>query len=69
MLRHELEEFAEAAELDPERIRRWAQLNVVQAGFWGRRHGFGRARAGGHLDQLVALCDELALRWSDPSRT
>ncbi|MFI5697908.1 aminoglycoside phosphotransferase family protein [Kribbella sp. NPDC051586] len=63
LLNHELELFAETAELDPERIRRWAHLNMVQSAFWGRRHGFGRARAGSELDRFIALCDELALSW------
>ncbi|WP_432878387.1 aminoglycoside phosphotransferase family protein [Kribbella sp. CA-245084] len=65
LLNHELELFAEAAELDPERIRRWAHLNMVQSAFWGRRHGFGRARSGSQLDRFIALCDELALSWND----
>jgi streptomycin 6-kinase len=63
VLQHELELFAAAAELDPERIRRWAQLNMVQSAFWGRRHGFGRARGGSQLDRFIALADELAVRW------
>ncbi|MER7248909.1 aminoglycoside phosphotransferase family protein [Kribbella sp. NPDC000426] len=64
ILEQELELFAETAELDPERIRRWAHLNMVQSAFWGRRHGFGRARAGSELNRFIALCDELALSWS-----
>lgn len=63
VLNRELEEFAESAELEPERIRRWAQLNMVQSAFWGRRHGFGRARGGSELDRFIALADELALSW------
>ncbi|HWD83496.1 MAG TPA: aminoglycoside phosphotransferase family protein [Kribbella sp.] len=63
VLNHELELFAEAAEIDPHRIRRWAHLNMVQSAFWGRRHGFGRARTGSELDRFIALCDELALSW------
>ncbi|MFD8598951.1 aminoglycoside phosphotransferase family protein [Kitasatospora sp. NPDC059646] len=31
--------YAEAAELDPERVRRWAQVRAVTAAHWGRRHG------------------------------
>jgi streptomycin 6-kinase len=65
VLQHELELFAETAELDPERIRRWAQLNMVQSAFWGRRHGFGRARSGSQLDHFIALADELAVHWTD----
>ncbi|MEU4195876.1 aminoglycoside phosphotransferase family protein [Kribbella sp. NPDC026611] len=63
LLNHELDLFAETAEIDPQRIRRWAYLNLVQAAFWGRRHGFGRARGGSELDRFIALCDELALSW------
>jgi streptomycin 6-kinase len=63
VLNRELELFAETAELDPGRIRRWAHLNMVQSAFWGRRHGFGRARRGSDLDRFLALCDELALSW------
>ncbi|WUJ71291.1 aminoglycoside phosphotransferase family protein [Kribbella soli] len=63
VLNRELELFAESAELEPERIRRWAQLNMVQSAFWGRRHGFGRARGGSELDRFIALADELALSW------
>ncbi|WP_329001516.1 aminoglycoside phosphotransferase family protein [Kribbella sp. NBC_00709] len=64
VLNHELELFADAAELDPERIRRWSHLNLVQSAFWGRRHGFGRARGGSQLDKFIALVDELAVSWS-----
>ena len=55
-----LDVFAETAELDRERVRRWAQLHAVQAAFWGRRHGFRRARSGSQLDRLTAFADELA---------
>jgi streptomycin 6-kinase len=65
VLKRELELFAETAELDPERIRRWAHLNMVQSAFWGRRHGFGRARSGSQLDRFIALADELTLHWTD----
>ncbi|TCC02820.1 aminoglycoside phosphotransferase family protein [Kribbella soli] len=65
VLRHELELFAEVAEIDPERIRRWSQFNMVQSAFWGRRHGFGRARGGVELDDLLTLCDQLAVSWTD----
>ena len=41
-----LDVFSEAAELDRERVRRWAQLHAVQAAFHGRRHGFRMARTG-----------------------
>jgi streptomycin 6-kinase len=52
--------FAEAAELDRERTQRWAQLLAVQAAFWGRRHGFRRARGGSRLDWLTEFADCLA---------
>lgn len=55
-----LDVFAEAAELDRERVRRWAQLHAVQAAFWGRRHGFRKARRGSALDLLVRYADGLA---------
>jgi streptomycin 6-kinase len=62
-LRHELAVFAEAAGLDPERVRRWAHLQVVQAAFHGRRHGFGRARGGPYLERIIALVDQLVVSW------
>ena len=37
-----LDVFAEAAELDRERVRRWAQFHAVDAVFWGRRHEIRR---------------------------
>lgn len=55
-----LDVFVEAAELDRERVRRWAQLHAVQAAFWGRRHGFRGARGGAELDWIVAFADHLA---------
>ena len=55
-----LEVFAEAAELDPERVRRWAQFHAVDAAFWGRRHGFRIARSGAELDGLTRLAEQLA---------
>ncbi|WP_329191382.1 aminoglycoside phosphotransferase family protein [Streptomyces sp. NBC_01435] len=59
-LHRTLHVFAEAAEIDPERARRWAQLHAVQAAFWGRRHGFRRARGGTQLDRLTQLMDFVA---------
>ncbi|MET8540047.1 aminoglycoside phosphotransferase family protein [Kitasatospora sp. NPDC004799] len=56
-----LDVFAEAAELDRERTRRWLQLHAVQAAFWGRRHGFRRARGGSELDRLTRYADGLAV--------
>jgi streptomycin 6-kinase len=55
-----LDIFAEAAELDRERVRRWAQFHAVQASFWGRRHGFRIARGGPQLDRITEFADELA---------
>jgi streptomycin 6-kinase len=52
--------FTEAAELDRERVRRWAQFHAVQAAFWGRRHGFRIARTGPRLDWLTEFADRLA---------
>ncbi len=60
-LRHELDVFAEAAELDRERVRRWAHFRAVQTAFHGRRFGFGRARTGPYLDRIIALVDQLAV--------
>jgi streptomycin 6-kinase len=59
-VRRTLDVFAEAAELDRERIRRWAQFHAVQAAFWGRRHGFRIARSGPRLDWLTEFADCLA---------
>jgi streptomycin 6-kinase len=55
-----LDVFADAAELDPARVRRWAQFHAVQAAFWGRRHGFRMARGGSRLDWLIEFADGLA---------
>lgn len=55
-----LDVFAEAAELDRERVQRWAQFHAVQAAFWGRRHGFRIARSGARLDWLTEFADGLA---------
>lgn len=63
---HALDVFVDAAELDRERVRRWAQLHAVQAAFWGRRHGFRRARGGPGLDWLVAFADHLATLLTEP---
>lgn len=56
-----LDVFTEAAGLDRERTRRWAQLSAVQAAFAGRRRGFRRARQGAELNRLLALVDEVAM--------
>ncbi|MFK8910485.1 aminoglycoside phosphotransferase family protein [Streptomyces sp. YS-3] len=55
-----LDVFTEAAELDRERVRRWAQFHAVQAAFWGRRHGFRVARGGPLLDWITEFADHLA---------
>ncbi|MER5787088.1 aminoglycoside phosphotransferase family protein [Streptomyces sp. NPDC001980] len=55
-----LDVFADAAELDRERVRRWAQFHAVQAAFWGRRHGFRIARTGPRLDRVTQFADRLA---------
>ncbi|MGW6945319.1 aminoglycoside phosphotransferase family protein [Streptomyces xanthophaeus] len=52
--------YAEAAELDRERARRWAQFHAVQAAFWGRRHGFRIARGGPRLERITAYADHLS---------
>jgi streptomycin 6-kinase len=62
-----LDVFAEAAELDGERVRRWAHLHAVQAAFWGRRHGFRIARSGPRVDRLTRFADDLAEILTGPS--
>ncbi|MFD5410520.1 aminoglycoside phosphotransferase family protein [Streptomyces nojiriensis] len=62
-----LDVFAEAAELDRERVRRWAQLHAVQAAFWGRRHGFRVARSGPLLDWITEFADGLAQLLARPA--
>lgn len=52
--------YAEAAGVERERVRRWLQLHAVQGAFWGRRHGFRRARSGPQLDPLIAYADQMA---------
>ncbi|MET9244829.1 aminoglycoside phosphotransferase family protein [Nonomuraea sp. NPDC003709] len=66
-LHRTLDVFAEAAELDRERTRRWAQFHAVQAAFWGRRHGFRIARGGPRLDWLVEFADRLSELLMEPS--
>ncbi|MEU8758685.1 aminoglycoside phosphotransferase family protein [Streptomyces sp. NPDC048659] len=58
--------YAEAAGLDRERVRRWAQLLVVQVAFWGRRHGLRVARGGPERDGLMLFADRLAEALTDP---
>ncbi|MEW1890975.1 aminoglycoside phosphotransferase family protein [Streptomyces sp. NPDC085659] len=59
--------FADAAELERERVRRWAQLHAVQAAFWARRHGFRVARGGPELEWVTAFADRLAELLTEPS--
>ncbi|WP_371640501.1 aminoglycoside phosphotransferase family protein [Streptomyces virginiae] len=62
-----LDLFVDAAELDRERVRRWAQLHAVQAAFWGRRHGFRVARGGPMLDWITEFADHLARLLTRPA--
>lgn len=55
-----LDIFADAAEVDPERVRRWAQYHAVAAAFWARRHGFHGVRGGAELDRFTQLADHAA---------
>jgi streptomycin 6-kinase len=49
--------FAEAAEVDVERVRRWTQFYAVDAAFWARRQGFSGVRGGEELEHMVSLCE------------
>ena len=64
-----LDVFAEHAELDRERVRRWAQLHLVQAAFWGRRRGFRMARQGPLLERILEFADFLAGLLTEPPVT
>ncbi|MFD8813988.1 aminoglycoside phosphotransferase family protein [Streptomyces sp. NPDC059627] len=55
-----LDVFAEAAQLDRERVHRWAQFHAVQTAFCCRRHGFRVARSGPRLDRITEFADRLA---------
>ena len=55
-----LEIFAEAAELDVDRVRRWAQFRAVESAFWRRRYRFSRAVGSVSPDQLTQLADHVA---------
>lgn len=57
--RRGLDIFADAAELDRERVRRWAQFHAVRAGLWGRRHGFNAFRGGPRLTEFAERLAEL----------
>ncbi|GAA4081048.1 aminoglycoside phosphotransferase family protein [Nonomuraea soli] len=52
--------FADAAGLDPARVRRWVQFHAVQAAFHGRRHGFNELREGPEMRGLMELADRFA---------
>ncbi len=59
-VRRTLDVFVDAAELDREGARRWAQFHAVQAAFHARRHGFRIARSGPRLDWITEFADRLA---------
>ncbi|NGO49182.1 aminoglycoside phosphotransferase family protein [Streptomyces ureilyticus] len=59
-VRRAVDVFAEAAEVDRERARRWAQFHAVETAFHGRRHGFRIARSGPQLDRITEFADGLA---------
>ncbi|MFF8831176.1 aminoglycoside phosphotransferase family protein [Streptomyces sp. NPDC015131] len=67
-VRRVLDVFAEAAELDRERVYRWAQFHAVSAVFWGRRHGFRVARGGPGLDRLLDAAERLVESLTGPGR-
>lgn len=46
-----LDLYCEAAQVDRERARRWAQVRAVRAALWGRRHG--------EPDWLITATDQL----------
>ena len=54
--------YAEAARTEPARVRRWAQLQVVDAALWEQRHGLLLTRGGqgpNRVAELAALAAEL----------
>ncbi|WP_367826314.1 aminoglycoside phosphotransferase family protein [Streptomyces sp. LMG1-1-1.1] len=63
-----LDVFAEAAELDRERVQRWSQFHAVKAAYWGRHHGFRAVRSGPRLDWLTQFADRLAELLTEPRR-
>jgi streptomycin 6-kinase len=52
--------FAEAAELDAEHVRRWAQFQLVEAAFWRRSQAIPAAGGGASPDELTQFADHLA---------
>lgn len=51
-LRRRLAVFADAAEVEVDRARRWAQVRAVADGQWSRQHGEPR--------HVTAVCDQIA---------
>jgi streptomycin 6-kinase len=58
-LRRGLDIFADAAELEPERVRRWAQFHAVHAALWGRRHGFRTAGEKSRSDFITEFAERI----------
>ncbi|MCP2335705.1 aminoglycoside phosphotransferase family protein [Actinomadura rupiterrae] len=61
-----LDIFADAAELDRDRVHRWAQFHAVRAAFHARTHGFTIARTGPDLEAIATLADHLATLLGTP---
>ncbi|MDJ1136104.1 aminoglycoside phosphotransferase family protein [Streptomyces iconiensis] len=59
-LHRTLDVFAEAAGLDRERVRRWAQFHAVDTALWARRHGFRMGRGESWLERGTAFADRAA---------
>ncbi|WP_327174048.1 aminoglycoside phosphotransferase family protein [Streptomyces sp. NBC_01335] len=55
-----LDIYAEAAGLDRERVRRWAQWHAVTATYGGIQHGFRVARSGPDRDRVTAFAAHLS---------
>jgi streptomycin 6-kinase len=58
-LRRGLDIFAETAELDPARVRRWAQFHAVRAALWGRRHGFRTPGQKSRADLITEFAERI----------
>lgn len=56
-----LDVFADAAEVEPARVRRWAQLHAVQTAFWVRRHGYQFVGGGPGPEEVTRFADALAV--------
>lgn len=65
-IHHTVDVFAEAAELDRARVRRWAQFRAVEGALWGHRHGFRIARGGAELARLTAFAEHMAELLMEP---